>query len=83
MRLHLLQAIVAFHLHKIDRARELLNKAALELQMLKVNTDDITQLVALGKFSLITFLLFLNNIICLFIYLFIYLSIYHYRVFYF
>ncbi|KAK3932435.1 NEDD8 ultimate buster 1 [Frankliniella fusca] len=49
MRLHLLQAIVAFHLHKIDRARELLNKAAVELQMLKVNTDDITQLVALGK----------------------------------
>ncbi|XP_026273356.1 NEDD8 ultimate buster 1-like [Frankliniella occidentalis] len=48
MRLHLLQAIVAFHLHKIDRARELINKAEVELKMLKVNTDDITQIVALG-----------------------------------
>ncbi|KAJ1529541.1 hypothetical protein ONE63_006313 [Megalurothrips usitatus] len=48
MRLHLLQAIVAFHLNKIDVARDLLRKAELELLPLKVNTDDITQIVALG-----------------------------------
>lgn len=50
MRLHLLQAIVAFHLHKIKLAQELLMKAEYELQALKVNTDDIATLVGLGKF---------------------------------
>lgn len=55
MRLHLLQAIVAFHLNKIDMARSLLKKAELELQLLKVNSDDIAQIVALGKCIIIGF----------------------------
>lgn len=53
MRLHLLQAIVAFHLNKVILSQELLRKAEAELQSLKVNPDDIVQIVALGK--LLTF----------------------------
>lgn len=48
MRLHLLQAIVAFHLNKVSLSQELLRKAESELQSLKVNPDDIVQIVALG-----------------------------------
>ncbi|XP_034250174.1 NEDD8 ultimate buster 1-like [Thrips palmi] len=48
MRLHLLQAIVAFHLNKVSLSQELLRKAESELQSLKVNSDDIVQIVALG-----------------------------------
>lgn len=50
MRLHLLQAIVAFHLNKVNLSQELLRKAESELRSLKVNPDDIVQIVALGKF---------------------------------
>ncbi|ELU11079.1 hypothetical protein CAPTEDRAFT_227081 [Capitella teleta] len=48
MRLHLLQAVLAFHQQKLTRAKELLAQAEMELQILQVDEEKLAQVMELG-----------------------------------
>lgn len=56
MRLHLLQGIVFYHRNDFDKAREFLQKAEEELQSLKVDDNQLVQLINLGETFFSTFI---------------------------
>ncbi|CAH1788889.1 unnamed protein product [Owenia fusiformis] len=48
VRLHLLQAILAFHQNRMNDSRNLLEKAELELGKLHIDSDKMTELMTMG-----------------------------------
>lgn len=51
MRLHLLQAVVMYHMNNFKAAQKLLSKAEVELSMLKVDEEVLVQLTEMGYSS--------------------------------